>query len=517
MSSINLAWSADGNIDSYTIYRSESPIDINNLPVPIASGVTSKSYSDTTVVTGVNYFYRVASISLQASKISNEISSYAGGDLYFSSVDLLIFADATNQISTNIVDKSSSPKTISLSGDTKIVKSKFGGMCVLVNQYAKWTTSGAQLLTSDFTIEFWYYSTAGGTANGRILSYATGSSGSLLINKTSNTAASDLNILINNGSYQTLLTTSGSPITGTGWQHICLMRSAGDFYLFVDGVLKGSSTAYKTYSITDAGFSYNGWQAGNTDYHLGLFGSCRVTKGLCRYALTGFNSPVSEFPTIAANDASFSSVDLLLIPSSTAMLDKSNNNRTITAVGLAYYVPEKKFDDGVVFFDGDIDGISSTITALGTNDFTLEFFINVKGTSKSFPRIGQIGSADSSNGCVFVTSIGTTWGTDFHFWVGSAYQAFVGFSGLNKYQWYHICVMRKSGAFYVFVDGVLKASNSSAPFNTYNFTTTLLILGKGAVASSEVQSAYSGIRLTRIARYNTAGFTVPSKKFPRST
>lgn len=498
---------------TFNVYRRE--VSDTNPPVAIATGLTSRNYTDATAIIANSYLYSIGAVKNGVEVIGDEAIIFAGGDIYWNDVDLLIYADGTNAISTSIVDSSLNTKVISVIGGAKLVKSKFGGECALVDKYAKWTTTGAQLLTADFTIEFWYHSISGGTANGRILSYSAGGAGSLLINKSANTASSDLNILINNGSYQTVLTTSDRPITGNGWQHICLQRIAGSFYLFVDGVLSGSSAAYKTYSITDTAFSYNGWSPSATDYHHGLFGSCRVTKGIARYALSGFSMPTSEFQANAENDPYFSSVDLLLISSSTSITDKSNNNRSIVAAGSAYYIPGKKFDDAVIFLDGDGGGITAATSTLGTNDFTLEFFINVKSSSKSFPRIGQIGNADSINGCVFVTTVGTTWGTDFHFWSGSGYQAFAGFSGLNKNHWYHICLMRKAGSFYVFVDGVLKTSNSSAPFNTYNFTTTTLMLGRGAASSTDVQCGFSGIRLTLAARYNTAGFTVPSKKFSK--
>lgn len=74
MSSIDLTWDADGDIDSYNVYRSDEPMDINNMPIPLAIGVSTKSYSDITVTLGASYYYRVASLIGGDIKYSAEIS-----------------------------------------------------------------------------------------------------------------------------------------------------------------------------------------------------------------------------------------------------------------------------------------------------------------------------------------------------------------------------------------------------------------------------------------------------------
>lgn len=61
MSVINLSWDADGIIDSYNIYRSESAFDQNSLPVALATGVTSKEYSDAAILPNKTYYYMISS------------------------------------------------------------------------------------------------------------------------------------------------------------------------------------------------------------------------------------------------------------------------------------------------------------------------------------------------------------------------------------------------------------------------------------------------------------------------
>lgn len=73
MSSVNLKWDADGVIDYYSVYRSESVIDVNNLPEPIATNILVKNYSDTTVEAGKNYHYIVSSTLSSSTKLSEVI------------------------------------------------------------------------------------------------------------------------------------------------------------------------------------------------------------------------------------------------------------------------------------------------------------------------------------------------------------------------------------------------------------------------------------------------------------
>ena len=73
MSNITLMWDADGSIESFSIYRAEQSMDPSNLPTPIATGISEKTYVDNNVVEDKTYFYRVASVKGGKQKISDEI------------------------------------------------------------------------------------------------------------------------------------------------------------------------------------------------------------------------------------------------------------------------------------------------------------------------------------------------------------------------------------------------------------------------------------------------------------
>ncbi|MHA3062072.1 discoidin domain-containing protein [Acinetobacter sp. ANC 4636] len=77
MSSVNLTWDAVGQIDSYKVYRSTSPMNPASLPAPLATGITAKSYSDATISQGSKYYYRVGAVKNGIEKLSEEYIVYA--------------------------------------------------------------------------------------------------------------------------------------------------------------------------------------------------------------------------------------------------------------------------------------------------------------------------------------------------------------------------------------------------------------------------------------------------------
>lgn len=71
---LELNWDADGFIDEQRYYCSETPIDVNNLPVPKAVlGGDIRSYIDTSIEVGKTYYIRVGSVENGVEKISDEV------------------------------------------------------------------------------------------------------------------------------------------------------------------------------------------------------------------------------------------------------------------------------------------------------------------------------------------------------------------------------------------------------------------------------------------------------------
>lgn len=70
---IKLEWAQFSDFDYFNVYRSVSHIDINNLPVPIATNLKTMYYYDNSIVENQDYYYRVASVKNNIKKLSAEI------------------------------------------------------------------------------------------------------------------------------------------------------------------------------------------------------------------------------------------------------------------------------------------------------------------------------------------------------------------------------------------------------------------------------------------------------------
>jgi len=124
-----------------------------------------------------------------------------------------------------------------------------------------------------------------------------------------------------------------------------------------------------------------------------------------------------------------------------------------------------------------ISNANSILGSLGTSNFCLDFWFNWRGYGNGGGSYGAIGdynygSCGSRNG----TNSGTA---GQYFYVGAVGDAniqqswgnqngTVSLTVSNLNQWYHFMLIRQSGIFYTFLDGVLKIVNTSDTSDTIN-------------------------------------------------
>ena len=306
MSSINLTWSADGQIDSYSIYRSEYFIDTANLPTAFAAGITSKSYSDATVIQGKTYCYRAESVKNSVKKISQNVAI----DTVLTANELLIFADAASYPYSSFVDSSVKARPITAVGGIQMINTQaklYDDGWIYFNNtgvYAtanKYLTANLQTIlgTSDFTFEcFIKPDYAKSTQYARLFAIGTHSTtGMISISKAGNPWV--LNIDAYNGGWSGGTAVATPPPMPDGQiRHICLMRKAGIFYAFVDGVLSATKSDLTAFSLSQTNV-YIGTHPFNNgtafDSFGGLMSSVRLTR-FARYSEAGFTPPNYKFP-----------------------------------------------------------------------------------------------------------------------------------------------------------------------------------------------------------------------------
>ena len=284
---LELNWDADGLIDEQRYYCSETPIDVNNLPVPKAVlGGDIRSYIDTSIEVGKTYYIRVGSVKNGVEKISEQ-KVVTTGDQYWSSVSCYLTFD------TDFSDEKG--KVWTANGGASISSdAKFGGGALSLSQsgaYIITPTSSDFYLDGDFTIEFFskiapiplnfvegIWLACGETSWGPNAAYI-GFVGTRMYIGDSSSGVNFYTQISNN-----LL-------------HYCFMRKSGVIYGFKDGVLIGSGALNQAFK-----FNSNGTCIGTARWAptavIGIIDEMRITKGVARYDTAGFAPPLSQFPNL---------------------------------------------------------------------------------------------------------------------------------------------------------------------------------------------------------------------------
>lgn len=226
-------------------------------------------------------------------------------------------------------------------------------------------------------------------------------------------------------------------------------------------------------------------------------------------------------------DTSINEVDLLIVADatsfpSTTIVDYSKNMRAITRFGDTKIINTHAllYSNGTIYFDGNGDYLSSTVTQLNTLDFTLEVRVSMNHpSSNSFSRIFQFGSEATGYLSLFRNDATNPAGYTLHTRIsGNVSTSLIILNASSQYSikndvFAHVCVMRKNGIFYLFVNGNLIGSNAS--YTTHQITATSLYL-MSAGAANYSAGYLDSFRLTKFARYNTSGFTPPQFKFAKT-
>lgn len=217
------------------------------------------------------------------------------------------------------------------------------------------------------------------------------------------------------------------------------------------------------------------------------------------------------------NDPYWVDVELLVFADavsfpSTTFVDKSSRNRTVAKAGtptiVAPGVTAPKFDAGSIYLEGatspeDWIGIGSA-SPIGTSNFTLECWLKIPTTTNS-PFYSNLFDLN----VVAVKTNGSNYNQFDIFVGGSGTGVFT--TGIVRDTWSHVCLMRKAGVVYFFVNGVVKASAAC----TLNLTDFIRV-GGGGVDNRTFNAYVNSFRVTKAARYSETGFTPPDSKFPTS-
>jgi len=216
-------------------------------------------------------------------------------DPYLSNVILHLKGDGANN-STDIIDSSPDPKTISRFGDTKIstTQSKYGGSSILFDgngDYLSFTRSSS-ILSGNFTIELWIYPTQySGQFTCGFVSY--GGNDELLF-RTNTTSSNKLNVYSTQGGVINLDATVTPTLNE--WSHVALTRNGGNYLIFHNGTKYLDSNSYSgDFTSVSSVLVGKGTLGANPEYY-GFMDSVRITEGVARY-IANFNPETDTYLT----------------------------------------------------------------------------------------------------------------------------------------------------------------------------------------------------------------------------
>ena len=244
-------------------------------------------------------------------KLTNlSVTDATVGDAHFPKVEALLPFDGTNG-ATSTTDLSERGNTVTFGGDAEIstAQSKFGGSSLSLDgngDYVDLPQATNQLVSEDFTIEFWFRinSGAGSETVGLFGSYYTTPSGKGMLMVTSATYNQVyFQWMYGSGTgtdWAYLNRTQGTrtALSNNTWYHVAVTRSGSTWRLFLNGTQEDSVT--QSDQLTDSGSTTRlgnyGPSATASDGLNGYIEDFRITRGVARYT-SNFTAPTSAHPT----------------------------------------------------------------------------------------------------------------------------------------------------------------------------------------------------------------------------
>jgi len=369
-------------------------------------------------------------------------------------------------------------------------------------------------LTGDFTVEGWVWidSTVVSSRpdNAKTVSFFGGfgaSSGTAIFEISGSTTVAGTGFAVYQDSPFLSFNTPVSVPLNT-WNHVAFTRSGTTLYVFLNGTryTLGTSSVTIISSSNPVGVGRN-LNTSYFSYFKGYTSNLRVVKGTAVYT-SNFTPPTSPLTAI-------SGTSLLLLTNNYSIVNSTATNLPVTINGNTT-ISTAQFPTGMsssIYFDGTGDFVTLPNNAafdFGSGDFTIEMWIYFTATSGDlFSK--RATTANYTPIIIYLTSskigysgstTGSTWDINGSFSTGT--------TTISTSTWAHIALVRQSGTFRSYINGVsdLVVSGVSAALMT---NTTAVTIGAGGTAGSAPFQGYiSNARVVKGTALYTANFTPPS-------
>jgi hypothetical protein len=305
--------------------------------------------------------------------------------------------------------------------------------------------------------------------------------------------------------------TGSTSLAANTWYYVAVVRAgtgASQTTLYVNGVSDGTGTSATTFNQTDAMRIGTDRSAANN-----------FAGYISNLKLSNTNLTISSTPT---TPLTASGSTIFLSCGYNRFVDGSSLNSAIT-VGTgtptvqafqpfspaAAYTPAAYGGSG--YFNGSTDYISATYGSaflLGTNNFTIEFWVYFSSVAFNQTVAVQNNSSSNLNWVFYTTSAGTL-----NYYLSSngatyniASAALIGSISANT--WYHVALVRNGSVFTPYLNGVAgtTTTNSAALFGS----TSPLTLGASNVPNTYFNGYISNFRMVNGTAVYTGAFTPPT-------
>jgi len=349
------------------------------------------------------------------------------------------------------------------------------------------STSVGAFGSSNYTVEFWIYPTAGISSNYNVLiSTLNGSTDSgwqlYYYNAGWGVRTNFTNIMINH-----------TPVpTAYAWSHVAWVRNGSTYYLYLNGVQIGTSGTTRTWSDTTIKIGSEASPAVPV-----YISNVRLVNGTAVYT-AAFTPPTTPVTAI-------SGTSLLLNFTNAGIYDISTQNNMTTVGDAQASTTVYKWPPTGMKFDGSGDWLTVLDTPnlqFGAGDFTIEgwFYLAANGAA-----YGIVSKGTASTGW----SVNVTSGNRLQFSYTSS-NLTGATTTLAATTWYYFAVVRSGsgvGNLKIYINGSLEATSGGAVTDNFN-QTDILYVGASRTGSSALNGYLQDIRITKgTARSITASPT----------
>jgi hypothetical protein len=350
------------------------------------------------------------------------------------------FVPPTSLSFNNISDKSQYANTVILTGDTKVdtnVKKYGYGSIYFDGAGDKLQVSrdNINLSFGDFTYESWIYPTNSSGAGTLITTGAdlsayydwfniwqVGTSIRLYINGTT-------------GGWNIAGGTNVAGVTVNAWNHIAFVRYGINFYLFINGEQKWTTTSSENLNgNTPFNNIYIGGSASGSVPYTGYMDDIRITKGVARY-ITNFTPPRRSLPTAGLPTITTNYVDDVFNVYAYAGTSAKNDIKTginLTNEGGLVWIKSR---DNSIF-----GGNSLYDTVRGK-----QYLLSCSGDGSQVATSAQVNTYDGTNNFLSFNSDGFSLGADSWYYKNNSGNSYVAWTFKRARKFFDVVTTTNGG------------------------------------------------------------------------